>query len=136
MNVHEVTQSLRPGSFVLVDYDAASFGDQSPYVQSTPGPHGWYAEVSFEGRTADGWAQPNDVWLAAHGWRAPDADTWNWWHPALPASEVAEVLVETLVRAYRCADPGAIGVLTGSLPSGPRGGEPLREVAEDVILAA
>ena len=123
-DLDSVMSILTWGSFVIVEYDSARQGQDAPYVQAAPGPHGWYVELESESFLPAG-TWPLDVgWLTQTGWNPPDGSTDNWWQSGLPAAGVAELLLKGLRCARTCVLADLVSVRTGRFPTGPHGGQP------------
>jgi hypothetical protein len=131
-----VLVSLSWGSFVIVEYDSATFGDLSPYSQAAPGPRGWYVEVVSQGYLGSCSPAVSDDWLALAGFNPPDDETGNWWLDSVPPDEASQVLLDGLRCGRGCVDPALVVARTGSFPPRPDGGEPVPVMADDLAKSA
>ena len=116
---------LRPGQFLLIEYDTHGTWDPRPYAQCAREVDSWYCEVvSQHYLSATTWPI-DELALRRAGWMLPDDETANWWRNADSADAAAVLLVEGLRRGRLCTDPELFAWSVGTFPSGPDGGEPL-----------
>lgn len=119
--------ALAPGTFVILEFTAATCDDPYPYSQCAREIDGWYLEVvSAHYLPAEVWPL-DELALRRGGWAAPDDRTDNWWRVEPSPEAVAGLLVEALVAGRRCpSSPDAFRIVEGRFGSGgPDGGEPL-----------
>lgn len=118
-----VVDNLRWGQFLVVEYDQARLGEESPYAQAACGPGGWHAEVVSDFYLP--WWHQDECWLAAAGWRRPEPGS-NWQREMDRPEGLGAVLIEGLESGRGCLLPELFTVRAGRF-SGPHGGggEPL-----------
>jgi len=127
---------LRPGRFLIVQYDAEGKWDPRPYAQCAPEVDSWYCEVVSQNYLgAERWPI-DELALRRMGWLLPDLETANWWRDADSAEASGRLLVEGLRQGRLCTDPELFSWSVGSFPSGPDGGEPLPVPIEGLVLQA
>jgi hypothetical protein len=127
---------LRPGQFLLIEYDALRTWDPRPYAQCAREVDSWYCEVVSQNYLGAAQWPIDELTLRRSGWLLPDDETANWWLNAESADAAAMLLVEGLRLGRLCPDPGAFAWSVGTFPSGPDGGEPLPVPVEDLMLQA
>lgn len=126
----EALQGLLWGQFVIIDYDAARFGEAAPYAQAAVGPYGVYAEVASD-VTIDFWRHDTD-WLSVAGWSRSDS-TDNWYRYEPGEHGLGRLLIDGLQYGRGCLLPELFTVRVGRFPSLPDGGE---HHPQDLDLAA
>jgi hypothetical protein len=116
---------LRPGTFVILEYDKETPWDPRPYAQCAREVDDWYCEIVSESYLARDLWPIDELALRRGGWLLPDDETANWWQGAESARIAAERLIEGLRAGRLCPDPEAFSCRGGTFPSGPDGGEPV-----------
>ncbi len=127
---------LRPGSFVILEYDKETPWAPRPYAQCAREVDGWYCELVSESYLPREHWPIDELALRRAGWLLPDDETDNWWQGADTAAAAAVRLVEGLRAGRLCPDPEAFSCRSGTFPSGPNGGEPLPLPVEEFELLA
>lgn len=137
--IDEIGQALlrlRPGQFLLLEYDALRTWDPRPYAQCAREVDSWYCEVVSQHYLGATQWPIDELALRRAGWLLPDDETANWWLNAESAEATAALLVEGLRLGRMCPDPEKFAWSVGTFPSGPDGGEPLPVPVEGLVLQA